>query len=204
MFMQTFGYGVFMPLCSRQTLQYFMAFWQYTPAWVSLLNVPIALIARTRRRKHHNAGVTTPKQHDRDLLQALRRAYIFAIGCMIITHLATLAFVAVSQYAPQYLPYPALRGIRLTDVFLPPAIYPVPRMRTMARAVHDMLLFDQWCGSAAMLVWMRALDNAKSLAWWRTLAAAVIMGPVGPVLLVLWKRDRSYLDPAVNVEGKGK
>ncbi|ORY70471.1 uncharacterized protein BCR38DRAFT_481605 [Pseudomassariella vexata] len=196
------GYGLLTflfayPFESGNTRQWFCAIWQGFPTYVvGTQYLLAALTSSPRIRKPKN-------RHERHCIEALSQAYNFAFNVGAATQLFTLAVIGLAKISPSVLPH-IFRNLSFRNVFKPGPFFSMQPMISMAAEMHSFLLYDQYCGSVAAIIWSSTLyisAHRTSLTKWKDYARlggnilrwSAIGGPGGAMVRLLQQRDEKVL-----------
>lgn len=190
--------------------QNWIAAWQVFPIWVEVLQETFSfLFAKLSSSRPQSS------QPSRDLdiqtIKALRMVYIFVLIIAGITRITTLSLSLTSVLFPSIFT-PEHRGVlNPSNVFQPASISPSKMMASVGEGAAQLLLYDEVCGSAALLVWSIALlvtkysetrplclaTTAKILA--SSAVLVPLFGPCGCAVAFTWARDELVFE-----EGKAR
>lgn len=168
--------------------------WQYFPVYVGAL-----ITGFTAMAKRISIGQNlhkSPSQLSRD---ALSHAYGFALAFAAIFQWATYAVLFVAWAFPDELPSGLADRFTPKNVFVPNPPHSFRKMESPAAAMHEFVLFDQYTGSAAILVWAAALCQEAGVTMTSVvdiLRDSLILGPIAAGLKILRKRDNALLSKA--------
>lgn len=193
------------PVPSNTLHQWLGGLWQGFPVWVSLFQWLLHSIPQLGG----GALQVNSRLENRYLLYS---AYWFAFASTSISHLATLATIAVQSILPSVFSPLALDTLTLKEVFIPPNFQNPGPMKSMAAGIHNFFQYDQYVGSTAALAWAVAIRfNArksemsfKDWAWLvgELIGVGIVAGPAGALVAVMWNRDESILLDDELYEGK--
>lgn len=197
-----FGLGYILPSIlqalplERDVHQLLVVVWQFVPLYVALL-LPLFAGVFKRLSVGQTGAAHDRRRFDRDALQS---AYGFAIAVGAMTQWAALSAILVARLAPHLLPGSSDVAERLTfaNVFVPDPPHGYGPT-TISDASRHFLLYDQYLGSAAGLVWAvaraaRAGIFTGSVADLREIVKDVVfLGPQSAVVSLMWKTDEALL-----------
>ena len=180
--------------------QWLGGLWQGFPVWITLLQYvwkfrKLGFGPTTRGDDPPLNGERNTASDRIEEMNAVRSAYVFAFGVSAATHLTTFGVFGARQI------FPSLFSPELNfgDVFLPPMFYSRAHMKNMAIGIQNFFQYDQYVGSTAALVWVMTLHckSRKDKMTWRRwmwllveiLEAAMIAGPGGALVSLMWNRD---------------
>ena len=194
-----FGLGYMLPSIlqvvpfERDMHQMFIVVWQFVPLYVGLL-LPL-FSGVFKRLSVGQSGADEKSRFDRDALQS---AYGFAIAMGALTQWITISTVVAAQLMPQLFPDGIAERLSFQSVFVPDAPHNYGPT-TIAEASRHFLLYDQYLGSAAGLVW--AITNASRAGIFKgtfgdfreIIKDIVFLGPQSAVISLMWKTDEVLL-----------
>lgn len=173
--------------------QWFGGLWQGFPLYIALVQMTIPIW-------HHRIAVPN-RQPDATIidleLSALRRAYSFAFSSCVATHAPIVMIGVVSILCRNFNIQLGSNQITISAIFVPQAFYLLKQV-DMADGIHFLLIYDQFFGSSAALVWAWAINvDARSkfdvldilTLVSRISVCILISGPAGAALWLLWDRD---------------
>ena len=175
-----------------------MMLWQVFPLTVGILQYFLSFIYDFFSQPVSRQGFNPARS-----LSALRSAYLAAFIYSSVTHVATIAIMALNVL------FPPLFAPQYQDVFAPsrvlsPAGY---TSRYQAGKIGEgmmlLLQFDEQASGAALMIWavtlyLQADRSSKSLSRWATLVgrlllANILAGPSGVAVTAIWARDELIL-----------
>ncbi|KAE9378556.1 hypothetical protein N431DRAFT_302783, partial [Stipitochalara longipes BDJ] len=173
--------------------QWFGGLWQGFPLYITLVQLII-------RVWYHSISVpdTQPSAATKDFeINSLRKAYYFALSSCVVTHTPSYIIGLVNMLSPTLNKFIGLKDVSVSAVFAPQPFYlfnPV----NMADGIHYLLIYDQFFGSAAALVWASAIniDISTNLGiahilifLCKIVGYTLLSGPAGAMLWLFWDRD---------------
>lgn len=174
--------------------QWFVAFWQFFPVWVGLLQWGMSLIVR----RTGYAG-TEGVQDRGTQMRRLRWVYTLLLSGAALFRWSTLQFVATAHAFPGLFAE-QLDGLwNFGSVFFPKALSPETKMDSVGEGAHLLLQYDSMIGNLAMVLWaLVSYVRARKLAApalhiimfvMLCVGAAVLTGPIGLVVGLVWAKD---------------
>ncbi|KAI9883888.1 MAG: hypothetical protein M1823_004328 [Watsoniomyces obsoletus] len=187
---------------SYETRQIFMSLWQMFPIGVGLIHLVLTMLPfnTTRFPRLHQPSA------DRDAFQLrqLRRTYRSAFIYASITHIAAWTISLSALMIPSIFEPPMASSLHPARVFLPPPPYSTTQVANIGEGLHNFLLYDEYIGSLATLLWTVVVyHNARGgwRSWAEPLAllgkivgVSILAGPASATLLLLWERDELVLN----------
>lgn len=166
-----------------------MSIWQFTPLWIGLLVEFLGGL-------YYSKSKLTPELESDHGAQrrVVHDAYSAAVTLAMVTNVAALSISLIAMQPRLWASLPLLRELGFTRVFLPSGVYPIKPMKDLVEAAHDMLIYDQYCGSAALLIWAWAVgrrrrgakdSSAKLNDVCVALLGAVSAGPAGAATMLM-------------------
>ena len=135
--------------------------------------------------------------------RALSAVYDFAFNVGAAAQLSVYAILAAVALAPGLFSKSLLDSLTVREVFFPGHFHSHRKMNSMGAAMHTMLLYDQYAGSAAALVWAVTLyitSRKQSMAFgdvarlsWDVARWTFVAGPAGALVRLLQRRDHNLL-----------
>ena len=201
----TFGYALptvlmslpapsFLDFATKQDL---MAFWQFFPVWVSLLQLSTAFLIR-----FIGARMTADKRAEPEgkaSIETLRSIYILLIVAAGVSQTSTLSIVVISElfsslFASQY------AGIMsFSRVFIPQAITTSTKMSSISDGAFMLLQYDECIGSLSVALWAalllaqsrntRRISESLVTSFMYGTIILALTGPLGFAVACVWARD---------------
>lgn len=174
--------------------QWCNAVWQGFPLHVVLWQIVFAAAAK-RISIGMDSGVGRKELEKR----ALGYAYQFVLVVGTITQWTTYAITMAAVFNPSLFPGQLAQALTPDKVFVPGSPHSYEPLSSAAVVIHDFLLYDQYIGCAALLVWSTTLaaragrisvDAALAV---RVLRNCLLVGPAGAAVLLMWQRDDAVL-----------
>ena len=180
--------------------QNWIAAWQLFPIWLEVLQQTLSfLFAKLLGSGPKSSQI--PRGLDNQTMKALRMVYVFVLIIAGITKITTLSLSLTSVLFPSIFT-PEYRGVLIpSNVFKPASISPSKMMASVGEGATQTLLYDEACGSVALLVWSMALllkkhSETRPLCLSTTtkiLASSAILVPLfgscGCAVAFTWARD---------------
>ncbi|KAK3175938.1 hypothetical protein OEA41_007260 [Lepraria neglecta] len=180
--------------------QVYIAIWQLFPVWVSLVQAVLPYLLPKSKAQ------TTSESPNRHALATMRVLYIGLLTFAGIGQASTATLLAASKFFPGLFA-PEFRGtFNPAKVFQPAAITPSTKMPSIGAGAHQLLQYDEFIGSGAMVLWGTALlantyrgsrsrQSVVSLVAQGT-AAMLLTGPLGYAAACVWARDELVIAEA--------
>lgn len=180
--------------------QVYIAIWQFFPVWVSLFQAILPHVLPNVEEQH------SAKSSTQQASNTMRVLYIGLLTFAGIGQISTASLLLVSKFFPVIFA-PEFRGaFNPGKVFLPAAISPSTRMPSIGAGAHQLLQYDEYVGSAAMVFWgtvlfantyrnLQCRQNVASLLAQGT-AAMLLTGPLGYATACIWARDELVIAEA--------
>jgi hypothetical protein len=190
-----------------ETRQTFLALWQVFPLCTYLIQRMLtATLAALFPRSYNGAVYHSTAERDAGLLRALRSTYAFAFCGAAVSHIAAWTLSLESVLLPDLF-HPDITSASLLHprrVFAPPSPVDLTPPRDLAEGFHRLLLFDEYIGSFAFVVWALVINRfayTTSLRAWaahlRLLVTVAVLtlfsGPAGAAVWLVWQRDELVL-----------
>ena len=182
--------------------QWLMTFWQFFPAWVSMVQV-IALYLLSRFRKPSG----TASSHTLRSMRVLYAGLLITAG---IGQASTMTVMSMSKFFPGLFAPEFVGVFNPSNVFLPAALSPSTTMPSIGAGALLLFQYDHLIGSTSMALWSTVLFiNAYKESTTRIDLASVIVGgvvmmaltgPLGYTTACIWARDELIV--AAEVGGK--
>ncbi|KAL4790505.1 hypothetical protein BDV19DRAFT_333247 [Aspergillus venezuelensis] len=179
--------------------QIFIALWQPWPAYISILLTTVHIVfSRFTSNDNNDEG-------GRATLSSLRWVYAFAFAHTTINHIVSWTIPLASVTAPWLFRREHLEALHPSVVFDIPKPWEAPALvDNIGAGVHTFLRWDYIIGSAGVLVWAISLHHtAQRVVYGRAghgwlfvkvAALAVLAGPVGAAVELLWERDELVIN----------
>ena len=197
--------AVFLALPAPSILTYdqkqnWMAAWQVFPVWVEILQETFSFLFANLSGSRPNSSQAS-RDLDKQTIKSLRLVYISVLIIAGITRITTFSLSLTSVLFPALFT-PEYRGVfNPSKVFWPASISPTKMMSSIGEGVAQLLWYDDFCGSVALLVWSMALfvtkysetrplflsTTAKLLAYSAVLVP--LFGTCGCAVAFTWARD---------------
>ena len=180
--------------------QVYIAIWQLFPVWVSLVQTVLPYLLPKSKAQ------ITSESPNRQALATMRVLYIGLLTFAGIGQASTATLLAASKFFPGLFA-PEFRGtFNPAKVFQPAAITPSTKMPSIGAGSHQLLQYDEFIGSGAMVLWGTALlantyrgsrsrQSVASLVAQGT-AAMLLTGPLGYAAACIWARDELVIAEA--------
>lgn len=180
--------------------QVYITIWQLFPVWVSLVQAVLPYLLPKSEEQ------TNSESPNRQALATMRLLYIGLLTFAGIGQASTATLLAVSKFFPGLFA-PEFRGtFNPAEVFQPAAITPSTKMPSIGAGAHQLLQYDEFIGSGAMVLWGTALlantyrgsrsrQSVASLVAKGT-AAMLLTGPLGYAAACIWARDELVIAEA--------
>lgn len=185
--------------------QILVALWQPWPAYVSILLTGVSLLC---------SGSTSDNSPFK-LRKSLRAAYTFALTNAALNHVIAWTIPLATIAKPEFFSQDYLHSLHPTQVFAPynPFTNGELTVKSIGDGVHIFLQWDFLAGTASVLLWavtVNAFARCKvqgKVGWFGLLfkvaTAALLTGPVGAAVQLVWERDELVLDDEI-VKGAAK
>ena len=190
--------------------QNWIAGWQVFPIWAEILQETFSFFFAKLSRSQPKSSQAS-RDLDTKTIQALRMVYIFGLSIAGITRIFTLSLSLTSVLLPSIFT-PEYRGtLNPSNVFQPTSILPSKMVASVGEGATQLLVYDEFCGSVALLVWSMALlvtkySETRPLGLSTTaklLASSAVLVPLfgtcGCAVAFTWARDELVFE-----EGKSK
>ena len=176
--------------------QSLMAFWQFFPLWVSIVQPVVAFIMAAISKTASGSTVHTLETSHK----AVRFVYIVLIITAGVNQLSTLSIVALSEFFPSMFATRFVGAFNFSKVFLPKGITPATKMPTIGDGTLLLLQYDNYTGSFSIALWATVLflqnyrsQQKKNMNYTDLLfygfVALALTGPLGYAVACLWARD---------------
>ena len=136
--------------------QTWLAAWQAFPIWMEIsqqsLSLVVPMIWGSRLPAHQDR-----KASDAYSIRALRIAYIFALVFAGVTRIATISVSLTSKLFPDIFAPEFREVLDPSNVFLPASLLPSKKMNSVGEGALQLLQYDEFCGSLALIIWSAAL-----------------------------------------------
>lgn len=199
----------FLDFATKQDL---MAFWQFFPVWVSLLQLSAAFLIR-----FIGARMTADRKSDLEgkvSIKTLRSLYLLLIATAAVSQISTSSIVVISElfsslFASQY-----AGTMTFSRVFIPQAITPSTKMSSISDGAFMLLQYDECIGSLSVALWAAVLlaqsrntrrmsENYVTSFIYGTIILA-LTGPLGFAVACVWARDELVYKSELQSEKKSQ
>jgi hypothetical protein len=146
------------------------------------------------QKSSSRAGTRNPQ-----LLQtreALEVVYLYGIYISSFTHTATTTLIATTRLFPDLYTTAAWKAFDPLNIFVPQGFLSSDQVESIAQGMHIFLQYDDYTGSAAMVIWamylsmtMRPKGEISTRALWKRAVVLVVLALYGPgtTTVILWK-----------------
>ena len=180
--------------------QVYIAIWQFFPVWVSVLQAILPYVLPNLEEQH------SAKSSTQQAFNTMRVLYVGLLTFAGIGQVSTASLLLVSKFFPGLFAVEFQGSFNPGKVFLPVAISPSTRMPSIGAGAHQLLQYDEYIGSAAMVLWgtvlfantyqiLKCRQNVASLLAQGT-AALLLTGPLGYATACTWARDELIIAEA--------
>lgn len=197
---------------SFETKQYAIAIWQAFPIWVELFQQAISTYVFLRTFDVIDRFSPPTMDTNVRVSTALTTVYVFALALAGLTHIPTITLTAVSVFFPDLFALEYKGVFDPKRVFIPAGISPATKMSTIAAGALNLMQYDEFIGSAALVIWsavlfMNACSMKKRFDGWLILVGEIVVlttvaGPVGCAVALIWARDELVLSEVETDEKK--
>jgi hypothetical protein len=179
--------------------QILVALWQPWPVYVSILLTVVSLLF---------SGSTSDNSPFK-LRKSLRAAYTFALTNSALNHVISWTISLVTIAKPEFFNEKYLHSLHPAQVFTPynPFTNGELKVKDIGDGVHIFLQWDFLVGTSAVLLWavtVNAIARSKiqgKVGWFgllfKTATSALLTGPVGAAVQLVWERDELVLDDEI-------
>ena len=194
------------------TKQNFVAFWQFFPLWISMLQSVIVFLMCSV--SNGNIAGRDPVPTPKASMKNLRSLYILLIVVAAANQFSTLSVIAISKFFPGIFAPEHVGVMTFSRVFLPQAITASTKMPSIGEGALMLVQYDECIGSLSMALWaavllVQAYDTQRRSTNYATLAfygviAVVLTGPLGFAVACIWARDELVHGTDIELERKSQ
>lgn len=188
--------------------QCLVAFWQFFPVWVSLVQGAVAYLLPTGLGEEEEESKARPNI---TMMRWMRPLYAGLLTGAALGQGKTLTLMWTSMFLPGLFAS-EFRGVfDFSKVFVPAATSPFTPMPSIGAGAFLFLQYDYFVASASMALWSTVLfvNTYRNGTTRRRLAvliagglvSLVITGPMGYATVLLWARDELIVDETAD-DGK--
>ena len=191
-------------IISHDLKQRLMAFWQFFPIWISLVQGAVAYLLPRHGDESSGASSTVSVRWIRPLYAGL----LTAAG---IGQAKTLALMWTSRFLSGLFTDEFVGVFNFSNVFLPAATSPYTQMPSIGAGAFLFLQYDYFIGSISVALWSTVLfvNTYRNGTIERSLALMVaggfvmlaLAGPLGYATAFVWARDELLVAEAVAEAG---
>ncbi|KAH8898677.1 hypothetical protein GQ53DRAFT_836763 [Thozetella sp. PMI_491] len=186
------------PFASGDIRQWLCAVWQGFPLHVVGIQYILAntILPKTKSKQHLSRTLNQD-------VTALSSFYNFCFYVAASTQIFVFSVLGVVAVSPTLFPAYLAETLTVANVFVPGPWYSFRPMESMATEMHTMLLYDQYVGSMAGIIWaviLYSISRSSPLRFreqlflgFDVLKWCVIGGPAGAVVRLLQRRDTQLL-----------
>jgi len=182
------------------THQGFVAAWQGFPLFIFIIHYLSGHIIKFLHWAVPWLNPNSPDTAPRRGWSGLKQAYAVAIFVSAFTHITTLTLIASKRAFYSLIGPSVVRNFSFSTVFVPDMALKVQGVKDMPHGVLHFLQWDEYCGCAAMLLFVLYLSrDIRSASTWYGSALKVTglilcIGPGATIVLLMWKKDRKLVE----------
>ncbi|KAI9785097.1 MAG: hypothetical protein M1816_000508 [Peltula sp. TS41687] len=196
---------------SHDFQQAVIAVWSFFPIGVAVIQALLSRVTSSTSPVDRQSP-QSPAELAAASLRVMRPVYTLAFAGSAIFHIATAtlsltALLFPTIYAPGY-----ATALHPSHVSLPAN---TAQVGTIGQGVLRFMQLDQWIGYSAVLLWASTMYRSASVgkvSGWKhsfnllmtTLGLAVVAGPGGAAVGLVWARDEMVLGEVVRQDAAGK
>ena len=194
------------------TKQNFMAFWQFFPVWVSMLQPVVAYSVGFISDRMTSEKKPEPRQ--KASIETLRSLYILLIAVAGASQISTLSIITLSELFPSLFAARYVGVMDFSRVFFPQAITTSAVMSSIGDGAFMLLQYDEYIGSLSIATWAAVLllqtrENHRMSANYPTsiiygLVIMALTGPLGFAVACIWARDELVHGTHVEIDRKSQ
>lgn len=189
--------------------QCLVAFWQFFPVWVSLVQGAVSYLLPTRLGEERERSSAHPGAI---MVRWMRPLYAGLLTAAGIGQAKTLTLMWTSRFLPGLFASEFVGVFDFTNIFVPAATSPFTQMPSIGAGTFLLLQYDYFIGSASMVMWSTVLfintyrkgttERSVALLVAGGLVMLALTGPLGYVTTMIWARDELIVAEAEDDDKK--